>query len=153
MSPINAAVVARRRAHRREALVADKAPLAWEEFAADEARIALAAVALAGEALVALAAGALALGVESREPLLEEAEARWIARAAVALWTRGKDFTSMLSNLSDFPQLRVSTGSLGKSFSSPDGEERSIRRAYHAECKQLHPDRHVASGTAARARG
>ena len=31
----------------------------------------------------------------------------------------------MLSNLSDFPQLRVSTGSLGKSFSSPDGEERT----------------------------
>lgn len=57
----------------------------------------------------------------------------------------------MLSNLSDFPQLRVSTGSLGKSFSSPDGEERSIRRAYHAACKQLHPDRHVASGTAEQA--
>ena len=90
-------------------------------------------------------------GSQSREPLLEEAEAERIAARAVALWARGKDFTSMLSNLSDFPQLRVSTGSLGKSFSSPDGEERSIRRAYHAACKQLHPDRHVASGTAEQA--
>ena len=92
-------------------------------------------------------------GSQSREPLLEEAEAERIAARAVALWARGKDFTSMLSNLSDFPQLRVSTGSLGKSFSSPDGEERSIRRAYHAACKQLHPDRHVASGTAEQAPG
>ena len=100
---------------------------------------------------VALAAVAPRSGSQSREPLLEEAEAERIAARAVALWARGKDFTSMLSNLSDFPQLRVSTGSLGKSFSSPDGEERSIRRAYHAACKQLHPDRHVASGTAEQA--
>ena len=127
--------------HTGKALVADKAPLAGEEFAADEARIALAPIALAGK-LVALAAVALALGVS-------------VARAAAggggptdrrarSRCARGKDFTSMLSNLSDFPQLRVSTGSLGKSFSSPDGgSARSAARTTSVQAAAPRPPRRV----------
>ena len=63
------------------------------------------------------------------------------AARAVAQWARGRDFAAMLRGLSDFPQL-VSAAPAAPS----SGDAKQIRRSYHAACKQLHPDRHVASG-------
>ena len=74
------------------------------------------------------------------------------AKKHVEAWAQGKDFPSMLSSLSDFPQLGIApVGSLGMSFSQPSGDARLVRRGYHAACKQLHPDRHVSSEKAEQA--
>ena len=137
--------------HTGKALVADKAPLAGEEFAADEARIALAPIALAGEALVALAAVALALGVS-------------VARAAARGGGGRTDRRAGGRAVGARQGLHVDAEQPERLPAAPrlDGLARQIvlvarRRGaldpprVHAACKQLHPDRHVASGTAEQA--
>ena len=85
-------------------------------------------------------------GSSVAEAAEEEAEAERRAARAVAQWARGRDFAAMLRGLSDFPQL-VSAAPAAPS----SGDAKQIRRSYHAACKQLHPDRHVASGAAQQA--
>ena len=100
----------------------------------------------AAPAAAATAAGATRTSKRRRDPAEaaeEEAEAERRAARTVAQWARGRDFAAMLRGLSDFPQL-VSAAPAAPS----SGDAKQIRRSYHAACKQLHPDRHVASGAA-----
>ena len=100
-------------------------------------------------AATAAAAGATRTSKRRRDPTEaaeEEAEAERRAARAVAQWARGRDFAAMLRGLSDFPQLVSAAPAAPTS-----GDAKQIRRSYHAACKQLHPDRHVASGAAQQA--
>ena len=95
------------------------------------------------------AAGATRTSKRRRDPAEaaeEEAEAERRAARAVAQWARGRDFAAMLRGLADFPQLVSAAPAAPTS-----GDAKQIRRSYHAACKQLHPDRHVASGAAQQA--
>ena len=103
----------------------------------------------AAPATATAAAGATRTSKRRRDPAEaaeEEAEAERRAARAVAQWARGRDFTAMLRGLSDFPQLVSAAPAAPTS-----GDAKQIRRSYHAACKQLHPDRHVASGAAQQA--
>ena len=92
-------------------------------------------------------------GRKRQRPAMSEAEAHTRAAAAVDRWAAGKaGLPALLIALSEFhgvfgPESRqklLQAAPAAKGTTGP-AAARQVKRAYHAACLQLHPDRHATS--------